>query len=61
MRIMDRYEQNPTALRDAGIAYAIDQVIDLLAHDVDGIHLYIMNKPYTAKKIYDAIRNIIMA
>ena len=61
MRIMDRYEQSPAALRDAGIAYAIDQIIDLLAHDVDGIHLYIMNKPYTAKKIYDAIRNIITA
>lgn len=61
MRIMDRYEHKPAALRDAGIAYAIDQIIDLLAHDVDGIHLYIMNKPYTAKKIYDAIYNIITA
>ncbi len=61
MRIMDRYEHSPAALRDAGIAYAIDQVIDLLAHDVDGIHLYIMNKPYTAKRIYEAVQNIISA
>ena len=61
MRIMDRYEHSPAALRDAGIAYAIDQVIDLLAHDVDGIHLYIMNKPYTAKRIFEAVQNIISA
>lgn len=61
MRIMDRYEHNPAALRDAGIAYAIDQIVDLLAHDVDGIHLYIMNKSYTAKRIYDAIHNIVTA
>ncbi len=61
MRIMDRYEHSPAALRDAGIAYAIDQVIDLLAHDVDGIHLYIMNKPYTAKRINEAVQNIISA
>lgn len=61
MRIMERYEHSPAALRDAGIAYAIDQIIDLLAHDVDGIHLYIMNKPYTAKRIYEAVQNIISA
>ena len=61
MRIMDRYEHSPAALRDAGIAYAIDQVIDLLAHDVDGIHLYIMNRPYTAKRIYESVQNIISA
>lgn len=59
MRIMDKYEHNPAALRDAGIAYAVDQIIDLLAQGVDGIHLYTMNKPYIAQKICEAIKNLI--
>lgn len=59
MRIMDRYEYDPVALSDAGIAYAVDQIVDLLASGVDGIHLYIMNKPYVARKICEAIQNLI--
>ncbi|MGN1116571.1 MAG: methylenetetrahydrofolate reductase, partial [Candidatus Ornithomonoglobus sp.] len=59
MRIMDKYEHNPVALRDAGIAYAVDQIIDLLAQGVDGIHLYTMNKPYIAQKICEAVKNLI--
>jgi len=59
MRIMDKYENDPVALSDAGIAYAVDQIVDLLASDVDGIHLYIMNKPYVARKICEAIKNLI--
>lgn len=59
MRIMDKYEHNPEALRDAGIAYAIDQIVDLITQGVDGIHLYTMNKPYVARKIYEAVKNII--
>ena len=39
---------------EAGIAYAIEQVIDLIASDINGIHLYTMNRPETAKKIIDA-------
>jgi len=57
-RIVDRYENDPVALSDAGIAYAVDQIVDLVASGVDGIHLYIMNKPYVARKICDAIKNI---
>ena len=55
---MQRYEHNPEALRDAGIAYAIDQIVDLLANGVDGIHLYTMNNPYVAKKIAGAVQNL---
>lgn len=51
--ILDKYKDNPTALREAGIAYAIDQIVDLVTNDVDGIHLYTMNKSDTAKHIYD--------
>lgn len=49
-RIIQKYEDNPTALQDAGIAYAIAQIIELLAAGVDGIHLYTMNNPYVARK-----------
>ncbi|MDR2202554.1 MAG: methylenetetrahydrofolate reductase [NAD(P)H] [Clostridiales bacterium] len=59
LKIMERYEHRPEAMRDAGIAYAIDQIVDLTARGVDGIHLYTMNQPYVARKIKDAVSNII--
>lgn len=58
-RIMNRYENNPEALRDAGIAYAIDQCVDLIANGVKGIHLYTMNNPYVARRICEAIGNLL--
>ena len=54
-RIMTKYADKPDSLREAGIAYAIEQIIDLIASGVDGIHLYTMNNPYVARKISDAI------
>ena len=59
MRVMDKYENNPEALRDAGIAYAIDQIVDLTAHGADGIHLYTMNNTYVARKIYEAVHSML--
>lgn len=56
--VMERYGNNPSAMRDAGIAYAIDQIVDLSAHGVDGIHLYTMNNAYVAKKISEAVATI---
>ena len=56
--VMERYGNSPSAMRDAGIAYAIDQIVDLSAHGVDGIHLYTMNNAYVAKKISDAVATI---
>ncbi len=58
-KIMQKYENNPEALRDAGIAYAINQIVDLLADGVDGIHLYTMNNSYVAKKISEAVSGLI--
>lgn len=58
VKMMQRYENNPEALRDAGIAYAIDQIVDLLANGVDGIHLYTMNNAYVAKRISDAVSRL---
>lgn len=54
-----RYENNPEAMRDAGIAYAVDQIVDLAANGVDGIHLYTMNNPYIARRICEACYNIV--
>jgi len=51
VKIVNRYSNNPEALRDAGIAYATNQIVDLIANGVDGIHLYTMNNPYVATKI----------
>jgi len=60
-KMMQRYENSPEAIRDAGIAYAIDQIIDLSSNGVDGIHLYTMNNPYVAQKISNAVGSIIKA
>lgn len=59
VKMMQRYESNPEALRDAGIAYAIDQIVDLISNGVDGIHLYTMNNPYIAKKISEGVSSLL--
>lgn len=59
MKIMEKYEDRPEALRDAGIAYAIDQIVDLITQGVDGVHLYTMNNPYVAKRISEAVSSLI--
>ena len=57
-RILARYGDHPAALREAGMAYAIDQIADLIAAGVDGIHLYTMNNPAVAKQISESISSI---
>ncbi len=59
VKIMQRFEHSPEALRDAGIAYAVNQIVDLAASGVDGIHLYTMNNAYVARKISEAVSGII--
>ncbi len=56
--MMNRYADHPEAIRDAGIAYAINQIIDLVTHGVSGIHLYTMNNPLVARKIYEATKSL---
>ncbi|HHV50468.1 MAG TPA: methylenetetrahydrofolate reductase [NAD(P)H] [Candidatus Avimonas sp.] len=58
-RMLSKYEHHPEALRDAGIAYAIDQIVDLVSNGVQGIHLYTMNNPYVARRITEAVSSII--
>lgn len=58
IKMMEKYEHNPEAFRDAGIAYAVNQIVDLVAQGVDGIHLYTMNNPYVAQRIREATRSL---
>ena len=57
--IVDCFGDNPAAMQQAGIAYATDQIIDLIANGVNHIHVYSMNKPEVAKGIYDNLSAII--
>jgi methylenetetrahydrofolate reductase (NADPH) len=59
VRVINRYADSPEALRDAGIAYATDQIINLLASGVQGIHLYTMNNMAVARRIDANIRSLI--
>ena len=59
IRIVDRYGDNPLAMKQAGIAYAVSQIIDLYANGVNSVHVYTMNKPEVAKAIMDNISYII--
>ena len=57
--IADRFAHDPEAMAQAGIAYATEQIIDLVANGITNIHLYTMNKPWIAKKIVDNLSAII--
>ena len=57
--IVARFGDNPVAMKQAGIAYATEQIIDLLANHVNGIHVYSMNKPDVAAKIKSNLEGII--
>lgn len=61
LAICDRFEKNPDAMYQAGIAYATDQIIDLLSNGIRGIHIYTMNKPEVARDIMRNIDSIIGA
>lgn len=60
-KMMSRYENHPEALRDAGISYATEQIVDLISNSVSGVHLYTMNRPEVALKINESISTIIKA
>lgn len=57
--ILDRFGDNAAAMKQAGIAYATEQIIDLIANGVNGIHVYSMNKPDVAKRILDSLSEIL--
>ena len=57
--IADRFAHDPQAMTQAGIAYATEQIIDLVANGVNHIHLYTMNKPWIAREICSNLSSII--
>ena len=57
--IVDRFADNPEAMKQAGIAYATEQIIDLIANDVTHIHIYTMNRPDIAGSIMTNLSKII--
>ena len=54
-RMVARYADDPASLAEAGVAYATEQIVDLLAFGVDGIHIYTMNRPDTTRRIMNNI------
>ncbi len=58
-KMINKYADDPTALKDAGIAFATEQIIDLINNDVRGIHLYTMNRVEVATRITESISNIL--
>ncbi len=58
--MVDKFEDKPEALKQAGIAYATEQIIDLISNGVRRIHIYTMNKPDIAGKILENISSIIL-
>ncbi len=59
IRIVDRYGNNPEAMKQAGIAFATEQIIDLYANGIGAVHIYSMNKPEIAQAIMNNISYII--
>ena len=57
--IVDRFGDNPSAMKQAGIAYATDQIIDLVANGVENVHVYTMNKPDVAAQIQANLSEIL--
>ena len=57
--LVDKFGGNPDAMKQAGIAYATDQIIDLFANGITNVHVYSMNKPDVAEKIQANLSDII--
>ncbi len=59
LRIVDRYGDKPEVMRQAGIAYATEQIIDLYANGINAVHVYSMNKPDVAAAIKNNLSEIL--
>ena len=57
--LVDKFGNDPAAMKQAGIAYATDQIIDLFANNVTNVHVYSMNKPDVAARIRDNLSDIL--
>ena len=57
--LVDKFGSNPEAMKQAGIAYATDQIIDLYANNITNVHVYSMNKPDIARRITENLSDIL--
>ena len=57
--LVDKFGSSPDAMKQAGIAYATDQIIDLFANGITNVHVYSMNKPDVAEKIQNNLSDIL--
>ena len=57
--LVDKFGSDPAAMKQAGIAYATDQIIDLYANGITNVHVYSMNKPDVAQKIQGNLSDIL--
>ncbi|MBQ7897499.1 MAG: methylenetetrahydrofolate reductase [Clostridia bacterium] len=57
--LVDKFGSDPNAMKQAGIAYATDQIIDLYANGITNVHVYSMNKPDVASKIQSNLSDIL--
>lgn len=57
--LVDKFGSDPAAMKQAGIAYAVDQIIDLYANGISHVHVYSMNKPDVAEKILGSLSDIV--
>ncbi len=57
--LVDKFGQDPESMKQAGIIYATDQIIDLYANGITNVHVYSMNKPDVAKGIWDNLSDIL--
>jgi len=57
--LVDKFGSSPDAMKQAGIAYATDQIIDLFANGITNVHVYSMNKPDVAEKIQSNLSDIL--
>ena len=57
--LVDRFGSDPFAMKQAGIAYATDQIIDLYANGINNVHVYSMNKPEVAQQIQSNVSEIL--
>ena len=57
--LIDKFGEDPAAMKQAGIAYATDQIIDLYANGITHVHVYSMNKPDVAAQIKSNLSDIL--
>ena len=58
-KMISRWQDDEASLFEAGIEYAVEQIRDLIEGGADGVHLYVMNNPTVAAKVYDGIRDLL--